>query len=71
VAGYSLSSSKFSIEKMANALKLMDHLQSREKVHPSELGHALETRARMHPSVGAPFSPIYPTHGRFSLCPGT
>jgi hydroxymethylglutaryl-CoA synthase len=56
MAGYYLSSSQFSIEEMANALKLMDRLQSREKVNPSELDHALETRARMHPRVGAPFS---------------
>lgn len=30
-------SSRFSIEKMAGALNLMERLQSREKVHPSEL----------------------------------
>jgi hypothetical protein len=53
---------------MANALKLMDRLESREKVHPSELDHALETRARMH-RAGAPYSPVYPTVGR--LFPGT
>lgn len=53
---------------MANALKLMDRLESREKVHPSELDHALETRARMHRAL-APYSPVYPTIGR--LFPGT
>jgi hypothetical protein len=61
-------SSKFSIEKMSNALKLMDRLHSREKVGPSELDLALETRARMH-RAGAPYSPVYPTLGR--LFPGT
>jgi len=40
----------------------------REEVHPSELDHALETRARMH-RAGAPYSPVYPTMGR--LFPGT
>jgi len=53
---------------MANALQLTDRLASREKVHPSELDHALETRARMH-RAGAPYSPVYPTVGR--LFPGT
>lgn len=53
---------------MAKTLKLMDRLESREKVHPSELDHALETRARMH-RAGAPYSPVYPTVGR--LFPGT
>lgn len=53
---------------MVHALKLMDRLASREKVHPSELDHALETRARMH-RAGAPYSPVYPTVGR--LFPGT
>jgi len=61
-------SSRFSIEKMANALKLMDRLTSREKVHPCELDHALESRARMH-RTGSPYSPVYPTVGR--LFPGT
>lgn len=60
--------SKFSIKRMADALKLMDRLSAREKVHPSELDHALETRARMH-RAGAPYSPVYPTIGR--LFPGT
>ena len=46
----------------------MDRLERREKVHPSELDHALETRARMH-RAGAPYSPVYPTVGR--LFPGT
>lgn len=32
-----LDSSRFSVEKMAGALKLMDRLESREKVHPNEL----------------------------------
>lgn len=62
------TSARFSIEKMANALKLMDRLASREKVQPSELDLALETRARMH-HAGAPYSPVYPTIGR--LFPGT
>eukprot|EP00529_Nitzschia_sp_RCC80_P008964 CAMPEP_0113503472 /NCGR_PEP_ID=MMETSP0014_2-20120614/34172_1 /TAXON_ID=2857 /ORGANISM="Nitzschia sp." /LENGTH=1200 /DNA_ID=CAMNT_0000398461 /DNA_START=254 /DNA_END=3856 /DNA_ORIENTATION=+ /assembly_acc=CAM_ASM_000159 len=62
------NSGRFSIEKMASALKLMDRLSTREKVHPSELDHALETRARMH-RAGAPYSPVYPTTGR--LFPGT
>lgn len=53
---------------MAESLKLMDRLASREKVHPSELDHALETRARMH-RAGSPYSPVYPTTGR--LFPGT
>jgi hypothetical protein len=53
---------------MASAMKLTDRLNSREKVHPSELDHALETRARMH-RAGAPYSPVYPTVGR--LFPGT
>jgi hypothetical protein len=53
---------------MASAMKLMDRLNAREKVHPSELDHALETRARMH-RAGAPYSPVYPTAGR--LFPGT
>lgn len=46
----------------------MDRLERREKVDPSELDHALETRARMH-RAGAPYSPVYPTTGR--LFPGT
>jgi hypothetical protein len=53
---------------MVDALKLMDRLENREKVHPGELDHALETRARMH-RAGAPYSPVYPTVGR--LFPGT
>ena len=53
---------------MAAALKLIDRLSTREKVHASELDHALETRARMH-RAGAPYSPVYPTVGR--LFPGT
>ena len=53
---------------MAKALDLMNRLESREKVHPSELDHALETRAKMH-RAGAPYSPVYPTAGR--LFPGT
>ena len=62
------NSSRFSIDKMASALRLMDRLNAREKVHPSELDYALETRARMH-RAGAPYSPVYPTVGR--LFPGT
>ena len=49
-------------------MKLTDRLDSREEVHPGELDHALETRARMH-RAGAPYSPVYPTAGR--LFPGT
>lgn len=60
--------SKFSIDKMASAMNLTERLASREEVHPSELDHALETRARMH-QCGAPYSPVYPTAGR--LFPGT
>ena len=62
------SNSKFSIESMASAMNLMDRLNTREKVHPSELDYALETRARMH-RAGAPYSPVYPSAGR--LFPGT
>eukprot|EP00538_Stauroneis_constricta_P012682 CAMPEP_0119551182 /NCGR_PEP_ID=MMETSP1352-20130426/4501_1 /TAXON_ID=265584 /ORGANISM="Stauroneis constricta, Strain CCMP1120" /LENGTH=1116 /DNA_ID=CAMNT_0007597191 /DNA_START=137 /DNA_END=3487 /DNA_ORIENTATION=+ len=61
-------SDKFTIAKMASAMKLMERLEQREKVDPSELDHALETRARMH-RAGAPYSPVYPTAGR--LFPGT
>eukprot|EP00535_Pseudo-nitzschia_heimii_P010806 CAMPEP_0197197610 /NCGR_PEP_ID=MMETSP1423-20130617/32955_1 /TAXON_ID=476441 /ORGANISM="Pseudo-nitzschia heimii, Strain UNC1101" /LENGTH=1107 /DNA_ID=CAMNT_0042651435 /DNA_START=60 /DNA_END=3383 /DNA_ORIENTATION=- len=61
-------SPRFSIQKMADSLKLMDRLASREKVNPGELDHALETRARMH-RAGSPYSPVYPTVGR--LFPGT
>lgn len=53
---------------MASTLQLTQRLQAREKVHPSELDYALETRARMH-RAGAPYSPVYPTVGR--LFPGT
>lgn len=53
---------------MVKSLQLMDRLTSREKVHPSELDHALETRARMH-RAGSPYSPVYPNVGR--LFPGT
>jgi len=59
---------RFSIDRMAKALSLTERLTSREEVHPSELDHALETRARMH-RAGAPYSPVYPTTGR--LFPGT
>jgi len=59
---------RFTIPKMVSALSLSDRLASREEVHPSELDHALETRARMH-RAGAPYSPVYPTVGR--LFPGT
>jgi 3-oxoacyl-(acyl-carrier-protein) synthase len=53
---------------MANTMQLSERLASREQVHPSELDHALETRARMH-RAGAPYSPVYPTMGR--MFPGT
>lgn len=56
------------MENIASTLKLTQRLASREEVHPSELDHALETRARMH-RAGAPYSPVYPTAGR--LFPGT
>jgi len=59
---------RFSINKMVLAMNLTDRLASREEVHPNELDHALETRARMH-RAGAPYSPVYPTIGR--LFPGT
>lgn len=60
--------SKFTIAKMASTMKLMERLESREEVHPSELDYALETRARMH-RAGAPYSPVYSNAGR--LFPGT
>lgn len=53
---------------MSTTMKLTERLESREEVHPVELDHALETRARMH-RAGAPYSPVYPTIGR--LFPGT
>jgi 3-oxoacyl-(acyl-carrier-protein) synthase len=53
---------------MVTAMNLTERLASREEVHPSELDHALETRARMH-HAGAPYSPVYPNVGR--LLPGT
>jgi len=49
-------------------MDLTNRLNQREEVHPAELDHALETRARMH-RAGAPYSPVYPTEGR--LFPGT
>ena len=49
-------------------MNLTERLASREQIHPSELDHALETRARMH-RAGAPYSPVYPNTGR--LLPGT
>jgi len=49
-------------------MKLTERLATREEIHPSELDHALETRARMH-RAGAPYSPVYPTIGR--MFPGT
>lgn len=60
--------SKFTVSSMAAAMRLSERLASREEVHPSELDHALETRARMH-RAGAPYTPVYPTVGR--LFPGT
>jgi 3-oxoacyl-(acyl-carrier-protein) synthase len=59
--------SRFTIANMANAMKLTERLATRELVHPSELDHALETRARMH-RAGAPYSPVYPNSRLF---PGT
>lgn len=59
---------KFSVSSIASSMKLSERLDSREVVHPSELDHALETRARMH-RAGAPYSPVYPNVGR--LFPGT
>jgi 3-oxoacyl-(acyl-carrier-protein) synthase len=53
---------------MASTMNLTERLSSREQIHPSELDHALETRARMH-RAGAPYSPVYPNTGR--LLPGT
>ena len=60
--------SKFTIQTITDALQLSQRLSSREEIHPSELDHALETRARMH-RAGAPYMPVYPTIGR--LFPGT
>jgi len=60
--------SKFTVESMAQTMKLTERLNAREEVHPGELDLALETRARMH-RAGAPYSPVYPTTGR--LFPGT
>ena len=60
--------STFSIDKMAEAMKLTARLESREEVHPSELDMALDTRARLH-GAGAPYNTVYPTVGR--LFPGT
>ena len=59
---------RFSIAKMVEVMNLTERLAARELVDPSELDHALETRARMH-RAGAPYSPVYPTIGR--LFPGT
>lgn len=53
---------------MAQAMNLSERMANREEVRPSELDHALETRARMH-RAGAPYSPVYPNAGR--LFPGT
>ena len=58
---------RFSIAKIASSLSLSERLQLREEVDPSELDHALETRARMH-RAGAPYFPVYPTERLF---PGT
>uniref|UniRef100_A0A7S2V7V7 beta-ketoacyl-[acyl-carrier-protein] synthase I n=1 Tax=Entomoneis paludosa TaxID=265537 RepID=A0A7S2V7V7_9STRA len=60
--------SKFTCQSMSETMQLTERLESREEVHPGELDHALETRARMH-RAGAPYSPVYPTIGR--LFPGT
>jgi hypothetical protein len=60
--------SKFSVQTIAKAMQLTQRLASREEVNPSDLDHALETRARMH-RAGAPYSPVYPTVGR--MFPGT
>lgn len=62
------SQTRFTVARMAETMSLTQRLALREKVHPSELDHALETRARMH-RAGAPYSPVYPTTGR--LFPGT
>mmetsp|Transcript_5644 Transcript_5644/g.11689 ORF Transcript_5644/g.11689 Transcript_5644/m.11689 type:complete len:1077 (+) Transcript_5644:224-3454(+) len=59
---------KFTCESMSTNMQLTERLEAREEVHPGELDHALETRARMH-RAGAPYSPVYPTIGR--LFPGT
>ena len=40
-----LDPSKFSIEKMVGALKLMERLESREKVHPNELDQYVNTKS--------------------------
>mmetsp|Transcript_40995 Transcript_40995/g.123701 ORF Transcript_40995/g.123701 Transcript_40995/m.123701 type:complete len:705 (+) Transcript_40995:9788-11902(+) len=59
---------RFALDRMVKALDLTRRLESREEIHPSELDHALETRARMH-RAGAPYSPVYPARGR--MFPGT
>ena len=54
---------------MAAAMDLTNRLTNhREKIHPSELDRAMDTRAAMH-CAGAPYTPTYPTVGR--LFPGT
>ena len=58
---------RFSICGISRCLNLDQVLVDREKVHPSELDFALETRAKMH-NTKAPYSPLYPS-GR--LFPGT
>ncbi|GKY98380.1 hypothetical protein MPSEU_000795600 [Mayamaea pseudoterrestris] len=62
------ASARFTIANIASAMNLTERLASRESVDPSELDHALDTRARMH-HAGAPYAPVYPTLGR--LFPGT
>ena len=59
---------KFTCQYIAETMQLTERLANREEVHPGDLDHALETRARMH-RAGAPYSPVYPTVGR--LFPGT
>ena len=58
---------RFSIDKISSNLSLSKRLLLREEVDPSELDHALETRAKMH-RAGAPYFPVYPTNRLF---PGT
>lgn len=58
--------SKFTLERMQKELDLFSRLDSRERLPPSSLTHALEARERLHHT--APYSPYYHTD---SLFPGT
>jgi len=58
--------SPFTLDKMQAALDLFARLDSRERLLPANLAHALESRERL--ASVAPFSPQYLTEGLF---PGT